>query len=204
METAATQSMPSVLIVEDQKLVRLGLRLLFEERNLCEVLGEAEDGRTALTEAMRLKPDIVFMDLSLPDSSGIDVTREIKAQMPEVRVLVSTSHQDADLIAAAFEAGADGYCLKDATVDHLDQGVMAIMQGHMWVAPPVADILIRLNDAHGKGTLKLSNTETKILGLMRQSFSCNQIAEQLGSDAETITRIIRGLISRLANNAEED
>ncbi len=196
------QNLPSVLIVEDQKLVRLGLRLLFEERKCCHVVGEAEDGRSAVVEAHKLRPDIVFMDVNLPDKSGIEVSREIKSLLPGTKILISTSHQEVGLIAAAFEAGVDGYCLKDASVEHIDKGLAAVMQGMPWVAPPVADILVRLSDRIGKGRVKLSNTETKILGLMRQSFTNQEIAEELETDSDVIVRIVRSLISRLASNSE--
>jgi DNA-binding NarL/FixJ family response regulator len=197
------QTKPSVLIVEDQKLVRLGLYLIFEQRNCATVIGEAIDGRSAISEAQRLEPDIIFMDIDLPDMSGLEATRQIKTSVPKTHIIIFTSHQDAHLISAALSAGADGYCFKDTSIELIDQGVETVMAGQLWLAPPIADILIRLSDGAGKGQLKFSPIETTVLSLLRQSVGIKQIAKTLDTDLNTIVRLLRSLVSRTAIAGEE-
>lgn len=195
-------SIPSMIIVEDQNLVRLGLQLMFEERKTALVLDSVIDGRSAIREVQKLCPDMVFMDINLPDMSGLEATRQIKTLVPDTRVIIFTSHQDSRLIAAAIEAGADGYCFKDTAINLIDEGIASVMQGLLWLAPPIADILIRMSKTDSGSTLKLSITETTILGLLRQNFGVEQISAKLDADQQTIVKILKTLIGRSATYSE--
>ena len=191
-----------MIIVEDQNLVRLGLQLMFEERKTALVLDSVIDGRSAIREVQKLCPDMVFMDINLPDMSGLEATRQIKTLVPDTRVIIFTSHQDSRLIAAAIEAGADGYCFKDTAINLIDEGIASVMQGLLWLAPPIADILIRMSKTDSGSTLKLSITETTILGLLRQNFGVEQISAKLDADQQTIVKILKTLIGRSATYSE--
>lgn len=125
----------SVLVVEDHVITRLGLNLMLRERSDLRVVGEASDGREAVTMAVSLKPDVVLMDIGLPELDGIEAVWQIKKMAPGTRVLMLTSHEDRDDVLSAIGAGADGYCCKDISLEQLAAAIDAVISGGRWIDP---------------------------------------------------------------------
>ena len=136
----------SVFIAEDHALMREGVRHTLEEgaqQHHITVVGEAADGEEAVRAATELKPDVVLMDISLPGISGVDATRRLKCQSPEIAVLMLTAYDDDPYVFASLEAGAAGYLLKDVSSEDLIAGIRAICQGESVLSPSVTRKLLR-------------------------------------------------------------
>jgi DNA-binding NarL/FixJ family response regulator len=132
-----------IVIAEDHTILREGLRSLLSAQNDFEVVGEARDGLEAIRCVGNLKPDLVLIDLSMPRMNGSAAIREIKRQSPHTKVLALTVHKTEEYILEAFQAGADGYCLKDATHGELIMAIESIQAGKPYVSPGISDKLLR-------------------------------------------------------------
>jgi len=135
--------MTTVLLVDDQALVRMGFRLILESADI-DVVGEAGDGRTAVAQVTALRPDVVLMDVRMPGMNGIDATRQIVAEHPDVRVLVLTTFDLDEYAFAALRAGASGFLLKDATPGELVNAVRVVASGDSVVAPRVTRRMLEM------------------------------------------------------------
>jgi DNA-binding NarL/FixJ family response regulator len=131
-----------IVIAEDQTLVRQGLKSLLAEGDQYEVVGEAEDGLEAIRTVARLKPDLVLLDLAMPRMNGISAIKAIKRQQPETKIIAITFHTSDEYILAAFESGADGYCLKNDTHANLLLALKRVMAGKRYISPEVSDKLL--------------------------------------------------------------
>lgn len=173
-----------ILITDDHPVVRAGLEGMLSGQPDMEVVGEAGDGAEAIKLAETLQPDVVLMDLRMPEVDGVTATREIKAQRPEANILVLTTYDsDADILRAV-EAGATGYLLKDAPREELYEAVRAASQGKVLFAPAVADKLMRRIREPQRDTL--SQREIEVLGLVRCGSSNKEIARSLHVSEATI------------------
>src|SRR5579872_1775923 len=128
----------SILIAEDHEITRVGLKLTLEQSPDFQIIGEAADGRQAVAKVIELKPDVVLMDIGLPVTDGIEATQQIKSQMPEIRVIMLTSHDNDQDIFAALSGGADGYCLKEISSQQLAMAIRTVAGGAAWLDPGVA------------------------------------------------------------------
>ncbi|HEY9683344.1 MAG TPA: protein kinase [Oculatellaceae cyanobacterium] len=189
------QATPTILIVEDQPLTLLGLKMSLESLNKYVVAGEATSGEEAVTEARRIQPDIILMDVSLPQMDGIEASWRIKQDLPRTRIMMFTSHNTSDTVAAALGAGADAYCLKSRSIEQVSAVIDNLLQGKVWIDPLVADVVVR---AHGAGTTKskvtLAEFEMQVLKLIRDGWSTHQIAEQLNASEDAVAAVMRGII----------
>lgn len=198
-----------VVVVDDHELIRLGLRLLLEgEEGIC-VVGEAASGSQALEVVERLKPDIVAMDVRLPDQSGIEVCRAIKRRWPEVRVLMLTAYDSEDLVLAAVEAGADGYVLKQLEGASLLQALRSLRQGGGALDPTVTRTLLsRLRQQAKRQRHQafeaLTPREKQVLALIARGFDNDQIARALGLSEKTVRNHVTVILDKLgvANRAQ--
>jgi DNA-binding NarL/FixJ family response regulator len=127
-----------IIIVDDHTLVRAGLRRLLNEDASLEVVGEAGNGRLAISAVDLLAPHLVLMDLSMPEMNGLEATLEIKRCHPEVRVLVMTMHKSEEYVQSSLEAGADGYILKEATPEELLEAIRSVLQGNIYLGKDVS------------------------------------------------------------------
>ena len=178
-----------VVVADDHPVVRAGLEGMLSAQPEFEVVGQAADGNEAVRLASRLKPDVVLMDLRMPELDGVAATKEIKEHHPEVHVLVLTTYDsDADILRAV-EAGATGYMLKDAPREDLFRAVKAAAKGEPLLAPRVADRLMRRMREPERD--KISGRELEILALVARGKSNKDVAKTLHiSEATVKTHLI--------------
>lgn len=191
------------LVVDDHDLFRRGLRELLEEQGI-RVIGEAATGVDAVALATRAQPDVVVMDLNLPQGSGIEATRELVASNPQARILVLTVASDERTVLDALIAGACGYMLKDATIEEIAAGVRAAARGQSFVSPRVAHhVLGRLRGHAGTDPgrtpddTRLSERELEILRLIADGFDNDQIAETLFLSPRTVKNHVSSILAKL-------
>lgn len=157
-----------------------------------EVIGEAQDGRQALQEALRLHPDIVLMDITMPDMNGIEITKQIKKQLPEVKILILTMHENDEYVFQALRAGASGYMLKEAAATDLINALHLVQSGYPYLSPTaqsamVGDYLQRYHAGEEKDDYSsLTEREREILKLVAEGYTNNQIAERLVISPKTV------------------
>jgi DNA-binding NarL/FixJ family response regulator/predicted Ser/Thr protein kinase len=189
---------PSVLLVEDQQLIRVGLRVSLERLDCCEILGEVANGEDAVKEAQRLRPEIVLMDVGLPGMDGIEATWRIKQEFPRTRVIMFTSRTTPDDVTAALGAGADGYCSKNTPADQIGSAIATVMRGEVWLDPNIADIVSSQTIQDDRVGGALLDVEMQILALVKQGINNREIATRLNITTEKIARVMHNIISRFA------
>ncbi len=186
-----------ILIVEDQTIVREGLCAMLATKPGLHVAGVAADGEEAVRQALRLRPDVILMDLIMPNKGGIDATREIVAQWPEARILILTSFSDDAQIVEALRAGAQGYVLKQDVGQELVNALCQVYAGQMTLNPLVARQLVRSLATPRAETLneKLTDREMEIARLVARGHDNQGIADTLGISFRTVgthvTNILR-------------
>src|SRR5947208_8762921 len=131
-----------ILLADDHTILRAGLKMMLNAQPDMEVIGEAQDGRQAISEGIRLQPDIILMDITMPDMNGIEATRQIKKMLPEVKVLVLTMHENDEYVFQALRAGASGYMLKEAADTELITALHVIRSGQFYLSPTAQFVMI--------------------------------------------------------------
>jgi len=188
-----------VLVVDDHAVVREGLRAFLELQEGIEVVGDAEDGRQALEEATRLRPDVVLMDLVMPRLDGVAAMRSLRETLPEARVIVLTSFLDDDKLLPALRAGAAGYLLKNAQPQELVRAVRAAHAGETLLDPVVAARLVETLAADGtEGPLdRLTPREREVLILVGRGFPNKLIARELELSEKTVKTHVGHVLAKL-------
>jgi DNA-binding NarL/FixJ family response regulator len=174
-----------VLLVDDHQLVRAGVTTLLQSDPDISVVGQARDGREALSAVDATEPDVVLMDLSMPEMDGVEATRAVMLARPITRVLVLTSFSDRERVKDVLAAGAIGYVLKDSEPDDLLAAVHAAARGHVPIDPRVAAALLPSTGSAG-AVDGLSPRETEVLRLVAQGLANKQIARALGITERTV------------------
>lgn len=182
-----------LLVVDDHAILRRGLELLFATTDDIEVVGSAADGASAVEMAQRLEPDVVLMDLSMPDVDGVAATRSITARSPEMRVVVLTSFGDEARILAALNAG---YILKDSHPDNLVAGVRAAHAGDALLDARVGRVLLEQRRARPRDA-GLTPREMEVLRLLREGPANKQIARRLGITERTVKAHLTSVFAAL-------
>jgi DNA-binding NarL/FixJ family response regulator len=192
-----------IVIAEDHTILREGLRALLSAKPDYEIVGEAEDGNAAIHCVEKLKPNLVLMDLSMPRMNGMDAIKEIKKRSPETKVLVLTVHKTDEYIMATFQAGADGYVLKDSTHAELELAIQNVLSGKHFISPGISDKLIG-GYLQGKKTLKittpwetLTQRERGILKLIAEGYKNKEIADYLCISVKTVEKHRANLMQKL-------
>lgn len=133
---------PRVLIVEDHQMTLVGLKMLLEKNNAVEVVGEAANGMEAIRLAEQLQPEVILMDIGLPEMDGIEATQKIKGVHPGIRIIMLTSKDNEDDVFASLSAGADAYCMKGIAIEALTSAIEAVKEGAGWLDPAVARMVL--------------------------------------------------------------
>lgn len=189
-----------ILIVEDDPMMQLGLEQTLGEHPQFQIIGQASDGYTAVEIARQLQPDVIVMDIGLPRQDGIAATQQIKAVLPNVRIVMLTSHTTETEVIAALSSGADAYCIKGTNVDRLLAAIAAAQEGAAYLDPQIARRVID----HLKLPLsnapvgQLSQRELDVLKLIVEGYSNQEIATALYLSPNTIKTHIRGIMNKLA------
>ena len=179
-----------ILIVDDHGVIRAGLRALLASYSDLNVVGEASDGSEVLGKAIELKPDIVLMDLSMPNLGGIDATRLLLQREPNVRILILTVHEDESLLKEVIRAGASGYVVNRAAQEDLIHAIRVVARGDLYVHPTMTRALFA--EPSPTATPKVSEIETltmreiDVLQLLAKGHTNRQIAEQLSLSPRTV------------------
>ncbi len=189
------QDVIRVVVVDDHAVIRAGLQQLLAGTPDIEVVGQAENGREALDVVRRLRPDVVLMDLQMPDVDGVAATRMIMAEQLGVDVLVLTSYSDSERIVGALDAGAVGYLLKDADPDDVLQGIRAVTRGGSPIHPRAARTLLGIRA--GSSQVQLTSRETEILRLVREGLANKQIARRLDISERTVKAHLTSAFARI-------
>jgi two-component system response regulator NreC len=194
-----------VLLADDHAILRKGLRDLIDAEPDMEVIGEATDGEQAFKMARQLLPDLVVMDISMPDISGMEALPIIKKSLPECSVLMFTVHEDEGLLKKAIQAGASGYVVKRAAETELVNAIRTVMQGNIYIHPTMTRSLLqgfssRPASKHS-GSIPLTARELEVLQLLARGYTNNQIAEQLSISPRTVEGHRSNLMGKLNLNS---
>jgi DNA-binding NarL/FixJ family response regulator len=192
-----------ILLAEDHVVVRQGTRQLLEREQDLEVIGEAGDGEEAVRLASQLQPDVVIMDVAMPKLTGIEATRQIKALLPSVAVLILTGYDYDEYIFGLMEAGAAGYLLKDVSGDDLIHAIRAVYAGEPVLHPIVArKLMTRFKSEAGKTVVAgpeelLTQRELEVLKLAAKGMSNKDIGEALVISVRTVQAHLRDIFNRM-------
>jgi two-component system response regulator NreC len=200
--------MPRVLITDDHAIVRTGLRTLLTADPSMELVGEASGGHEAIQLVEQTLPDVLLLDLSMPDLDGIEVTRAVKSRFPQLRILVLTIHEDQGLLREAIRAGASGYILKRAAESELISAIHVLMRGDMYVDPAM------MRDLLGEAVAPVSNAEAvveqltprelEVLKYIVQGYTNRQIGEELNISIRTVEGHRANLSGKLGLHSRVD
>jgi len=189
-----------VFLVDDHEIVRRGVKNLLESEGDIEVVGEAATAAGAKEAILAARPDVCVLDANLPDGSGIDVCREVRAVDPSIKGLILTSYDDDSAISAAILAGAAGYVLKQIEGSSLVSGVRLVASGHSLIDPAVAARVVEQVQFHRRSLdllTDLTPQQSKILFLIAEGLTNRQIAERLFLAEKTVKNHVTGLLARL-------
>jgi DNA-binding NarL/FixJ family response regulator len=211
-----------ILIVEDHELARFGLSMALAERADVTVVGEAQNGEEGVRLALAEQPDIVLMDIGMPVMDGITATQQIKAQLPQAKVVILTSISNSEEVMASLAAGADAYCMKDIKIDRLRQVLEMVMDGALWLDPAIARLVVQSlpnnptasaqpastvpetmhqePTAHPKRryNTELTEREHEVLQLIVEGKSNKEIAVALKVSSHTAKAHVANIIQKLA------
>jgi len=183
--------MISIILVDDHVIMRDGLRHLLDEESDIEVIGEADNGRKAVKLALEKKPDIVIMDIAMQDMNGIEATRQIKSNNPEIKVIALSMHSERQIVVGVFRAGASGYLLKESSSLELVDAIRTIHIGRKYLSQKISDIVLQeisdvKKDTKEIGVDVLTNRECEILQLISEGNSTKKVADVLFISPKTV------------------
>ena len=188
-------------VVDDHKLVRDGLRLLFKQQPDMEVIAEADNGRTALQLARKLKPDVIVMDISMPELNGYDAALQIPKEFPKIKMIALSMHTDTHHVEAMLSAKVSGYVLKNCAFEELVHAVRCAMQDRVYLSPSIADIVVKgylgQKDSAQKPAHNLTVREREILQLISEGTKTKDIASRLFISVKTVDTHRRQIMRKL-------
>lgn len=194
-----------ILIIDDHPLFREGIKTIISREGRFEVVDEAGSGREGVEKATRIKPDVVLVDIGLPDESGMEVTRKIRKKLPDTRIMILSMHSKIDYIVEAFQAGATGYVVKESAADRLAHGLDAVASGEYFLDSSISqEVVAKLMQSPVKeakvsdsGYGKLTAREQEIMRMLAEGRTKSDIADQLYISIKTVenhrTNIMRKL-----------
>ena len=192
-----------ILIVDDFPIFRDGLRVLISNVDNLEVIGEAENGNIAVKKASKLKPDLILMDLTMPVMNGTEAIRMIKKRQPEIRIIAFTENKSRDHVQAAFEAGANGYVLKDDTGDSLLAAINSVLSDQIYITSGVCETILggflgySENARSAVSWCRLTVREREVMKLVAEGYKNREIASHLSLSIKTIEKHRSNLMGKL-------
>ncbi len=192
-----------VIIADDHKIFREGLRVLLESLGDIEILGEAENGRLLLKLIRKDEPDLVIVDVAMPDMNGIEAARQIKSFNPDIKVLALSMHSDSRFVTQMLKAGANGYLLKDCAFDELTVAMNTVSKNQVYLSPGITDLVVKAyltkNAEPGETTDTgvLTSREREILQLLAEGKSTQEIATALSISSKTVDTHRRQVMTKL-------
>lgn len=188
-----------LMLADDHRMLREGLRRSMTERGF-QVVGEARDGAEAVELAAALRPDVILMDVTMPEMDGVEATRQIKARHPEIRIVMLTMHADQDVLAEAIRAGANGYLVKDCSTDEISSAIEAVAGGETALSPRLAASMlaeVRRGDAGADHDRVITKREEEVLQLIANGCSTPEVAEQLYISQKTVKNHLASIYQKL-------
>lgn len=193
-----TSSQPiRVMLVDDHTMVRRGLAAFLKVFDDLQLAGEADSGEAAIQLCATILPDVILMDMVMPDMDGATATRRIRQQFPQVQVIALTSFKEGDLVKNALEAGAIGYLLKDVSADELVRAIRAAHAGRATLSPEAAQALVETANQPPAPGLDLTERELEVLALMAEGLNNTQIAGRLTVSSSTVKSHVSNILSKL-------
>jgi len=195
-----------ILIADDHRLVRDGIKAMFTHVNDFEVVGEAKNGNEVIDRTVKLKPDIIIMDISMPGISGIDATKTIMKRAPKTKILVLTQHENDEYVYQVFESGGSGYLLKNTKKEDFILAIRTVMKGEKYYSKKISALLMQkfLNNDDDKRQRKASNTEIhltqrekEIIKLIANELGNQEIADSLFISLRTVETHRRNIMQKL-------
>lgn len=191
-----------ILVADDHKIVRDGLKKLLEKHEELLVAGEAEDGRGAVRLVKELKPDVVIMDIAMPDLNGIEATRQLMAERQDLKIVALSMHSERKFVTEMLKAGASAYLLKDCAFEELETAIRTVVKGKIYLSPAIAGVVIenfvRNVPRFDKTVFSLlSDREREVLQLMSEGKSTKEIAQQLNLSIKTVETHRNNIMSKL-------
>ena len=191
-----------ILLADDHKIVRDGLKSLLKKEDGMEVVGEADNGRKTVQLARDLEPEIIIMDISMPDLNGVEATRQILADSPDVKIIALSMHSDKRYVRAALSAGASGYLLKDSAFEELVEAIRTVDTGRFYLSTGVVGVVVKdyVGSQANKEALTsdlLSAREREVLQLLAEGKSTKEIASDLYVSVKTIETHRQNIMQKL-------
>lgn len=191
-----------VLLADDHKITREGLRSLLEKQQDMDVVAEAENGRAAVHLAHELLPNVVIMDVTMPDLNGMEAARQIVGRFPNVKIIALSMHSDSLFVTEMLRSGASGYLLKDCAFDELALAIRAVASGKTYLSPSISGVVVedylrRLTKTGFSSSEVLTDREREVLQLMAEGKSTKQIALKLSISVKTVETHRRQIMHKL-------
>ena len=196
MTTSPSQPI-RVLLVDDHTMVRRGLVTFLKAFDDLELAGEAENGQAAIELCAKLQPDVILMDMVMPDMNGATATRAIRQQFPNIQVIALTSFKEEELVKNALEAGAIGYLLKNVSADELVKAIRSAHAGRATLSPEAAQVLVHAASQPPAPGTNLTERERVVLALMVEGLNNTQIAGKLTVSPSTVKSHVSNILSKL-------
>ncbi|MEE8163728.1 MAG: response regulator transcription factor [Anaerolineae bacterium] len=198
-----------ILIVDDHAIVRAGIRSLLEGQPDIEVVGEAGRGDEAIEEALQLRPELVLLDIAMPGMNGIEVTRRLKKELPDLRILILTMHDDDEFFFPLLRAGASGYILKDTDPQQLLYAIRVVVDGQPFLSPTMAKALMEsyvalATDLEGEKNGVLTSREREVLQLAAAGRTNREIAETLYLSVRTVEKHRQAMMRKLGLSSRDN
>ena len=192
-----------IIVADDHRIVRNGLRTLLNAEPDIDVIADAENGRETIQLTRELSPDVVLMDITMPDLNGFEATRQILAEIPQVKIVALSMHHHEQFVSGMFMAGASGYLLKDCSVEELTAAIRAATKGEVYLSPGVASVVIKNYVRHLKKSDKaippiLTPRESEILQLVSEGKTSKKIASIMHISTKTVDTHRRNIMDKLA------